>query len=65
MNTPTPLPNPDFSKLIELAQQHAAEAPDATEEEIAGWDEVIYDAAMEAIYGPDFFDWLNEQPWAK
>lgn len=58
--TPSPVPDPDWAKLVQTAQKCLADM-----EQNDYWDEdndqYIYEAAMKAIYGPNFFDWFNER----
>jgi len=63
MEKPKQLPNPDFSELIKLCQEHLDffESDefhgDYLDDEYAD----IYDAVMTTIFGEDVADWTNDQ----
>jgi len=59
---PIPNPNPDFSELIALTNRCLAHS---VKEQYQDEDDshYIYEEAMMAIYGKDYFDWRNEQGW--
>ena len=63
MNKPKQLPNPDFSRLIELCQEHLEffESDEFHEDYLDDGYAEIYDAAMTAIFGEDVADWTNDQ----
>lgn len=57
---PKPLPNPDFSRVVETFEQFL----DQLDAE-GYWDDdanhYIYEETAKAIYGPDFFKWKNKK----
>lgn len=59
---PAPLANPDFTELKELVVKNVNEAAEKQE-----WpenlDHYIYEAAMVAIYGKDYWLWHDRQNW--
>lgn len=53
-----PLPKettPDFSTVVRLCVQHINLLPDNSND----FENAIYEAAMEAVYGEKVFDWIN------
>lgn len=60
-SAPVPLESPDFSALIELIRE-GTEAVANGEDENDDFRQYVYEAAMEAVYGPGFWAWRNAQP---
>ena len=61
-DAPTPLPNPDFSdliKCIEFGTKRSIE--DGYQDE--DFPNYVYEAAMQAVYGKDYFTWRNSRKW--
>lgn len=58
---PAPLENPDFSSVIELCKNQILEMTKADYCEDNDSDHYIYEAAMQAIYGKDVWEWINKQ----
>ena len=59
---PTPLENPDFMYL----KQTVVNAIETAVKEgyfDSDFKVYIYEAAVEAIYGKDFWEWRRAQPW--
>lgn len=59
---PPSLPSPDFTHLRELIAQGVA---DASQNKIwmKDFKQYVYEAAMEAVYGPNFWTWINAVEW--
>lgn len=59
---PTPLENPDFSKLIQVVTDGIATA---AKEKYMDDDfrEYIFEEVFKAIYGPNYWKWRNNQKW--
>ena len=59
---PQPLAQPDFSALIRCVTGGVAQAiKDGYEDEDLR--SYIYEAAMEAVYGPGYWPWRRSQKW--
>jgi hypothetical protein len=51
--------NPDFSEVLDLCKVHILDiSRNETDEDTIHY---IYEAAMEAIYGQDIWQWINKQ----
>jgi len=63
MNEPTPLAidQQDFTALRKLTASWIEEVKTGEVDE--NLEHYIYEAAMEAIYGPDVWKWVNEQDY--
>lgn len=59
---PKPIESPDFSKVMGMVLDllHNAQQDEYWSDDN---DHYIFEAVMEAIYGPDFFDWWNSKGW--
>jgi len=58
----TPVPNPDFSRVIELVKNHVntvCKAPRTGEGPGDDDEHFIFEEAMKAVYGDKVFDSLN------
>jgi hypothetical protein len=60
MEAPTPLANPDFSAMTAMIVE-GTNGTAKTGREDSDFQIYVYEAAMTAVYGEDFFDWLNER----
>lgn len=59
---PTPLKEPDFSNLQELVVEGTkASVQNGYEDD--DFQHYVYEAAMEAVFGKDFWTWRNKQKW--
>ena len=56
---PIPLPEPDFSPLIEMAKSHINEISNEgfADENSDHW---FYEAVMECVYGKNVWEWINK-----
>jgi Holliday junction resolvase RusA-like endonuclease len=59
---PTPVPNPDFSNLVKTIVDCLEESI-RDQYEVKDFEQYVYEEAMKAVYGPDFFEWRNKQSW--
>lgn len=59
---PPMLPNPDFTKLIEtiISGLTRATKDDYLDDDIKTY---VWEEALTAIFGKDFFAWRKKQPW--
>lgn len=57
---PEPKENPDFSRLTRLILENVTEMVSAEYEE-GDMAQYIYEAALEAVYGKEYWDWRNKQ----
>lgn len=57
---PIPLANPDLSKLVTLTEIHIREIADG-ESEDSDSPHYIYEEVMQALYGPNVFEWINAE----
>jgi hypothetical protein len=59
---PAPLEQPSFTDLREMVIAGINKAADERyqDDDFAHY---VYEAAMTAVYGPDFFAWRNRQGW--
>ena len=57
---PKPLVEPNFEKLIELCNDTLKQISDGDSTD-NDYEYYIYEEAMQAIYGVDIFDWINDQ----
>ena len=55
---PVPLFHPDWETLIEKCEENIKSVDDYGRK-IKDADHCIFECAMEAIYGPDIWDWYN------
>lgn len=56
---PIPLSNPDFTKLRDMIVAEATTTQEKNGED-DDFSHYVYEAAMEAVYGPDaYWDWVN------
>lgn len=62
MDKPTALPNPDFTKLIEALQEYIdfVGSDDFHEDVDDDYENEIFETALEAVYGPNVWNWINE-----
>lgn len=60
--SPKPLQNPDFSTLVITVTNGVAQAAHKQHED-ADFKQYVYEAALKAVYGPDFFKWRNKQKY--
>lgn len=59
---PEPLPDPDFSK-VEIAVVDGIKRAYSKQYLDDNFKQYIYEAAVEAVYGPAFWTWRNAQRW--
>jgi len=59
MNQPTPLPNPDFSQLINMTNEGVKGIADDGRPG-KDFSHYVFEETMKTIYGPEFFKWYNE-----
>ncbi len=57
---PTPLPNPDFSKLKKVLEAQVEYFDKQGYINSDKFDYPVFAAAVEAVYGKAFWDWYNE-----
>lgn len=61
-SVPQPLANPDFSKVQKMVIEHVAGYADSDncrdDEDDTHY---LFEAAVEAIYGPNIWKWINKQ----
>lgn len=61
---PTPIAQPNFGPLQKMIIESINESiKDKDEDE--DFEHYVYEAAIEAVYGKGFWDWYNEQSWAR
>jgi len=60
-DVPVEFTNPDFSKLEDYVLDAHKNAHQADWREPKDFEHYVYECAMEAIYGPDYWDWLNRK----
>jgi hypothetical protein len=62
MEAPKPVESPDFSCLIKCCVEGNARAISEgyQDEDLRQY---VYEEAMTAIFGPDYFVWRNQQKW--
>jgi len=60
---PIQVDNPDFTDLIEAAQEYVEyiDSEDYHEDGLSDYENQIFETAMEAVFGPKIWDWLNER----
>lgn len=56
---PSIIENPDLSRVVSAAKDIVQNVVDGRYHEDNDDDHYIFEAVMEALYGPDFWDWLN------
>lgn len=58
---PQLLDNPDWSAVIELAQEYMEDLndPDMTSDELHKYEAYMFEAVLEALYGKSVFDEIN------
>jgi hypothetical protein len=54
---PAPLENPDFSSLVSIAKEKIRTIVDKKD---VNTNQFFYEEVMEAVYGYEIFDWINE-----
>lgn len=59
---PTPLDNPDFTKLRAMVIAGVDETVKDQHED-DDFEHYVYEAAMEAVFGKGFWEWRNKQKW--
>jgi hypothetical protein len=59
MPAPTPLPEPNMALLIESIR-HEVEYVEEHGHHHKDGDHHIFEEAMEAVYGPDIWEWYND-----
>lgn len=59
MNTPQPLPNPDFAELIKACKEYIEVLDDEEIHEDSDDNHYIFEAALEAVFGADVWKWIN------
>jgi len=57
---PTPLQNPDLSGLAEFVKSGVAEVAKG-KGGFKDFDHLIFESALEAVYGPEIWTWWNDQ----
>lgn len=57
---PQPLPNPDFTTLQKMMFEHI-EGLHARRMPNEDFDRWVYEAAVEACFGPKVWDWINKR----
>lgn len=62
VKVPTPLQSPDFTKLQAVIVQGVHTSIE-NEREDEDFEHYVYEAALEAVYGKNFWDWRNKQEW--
>ena len=58
-DVPVELPSPDFSKVVQYVTTAHAYAADDDWREPKDFEHYVYELVMEAIYGKDYWGWLN------
>lgn len=60
LEIPTPLVNPDFSRLIQVAKNHIDDISKSgfADENSDHW---FYELVMESIYGPNVWEWITKK----
>lgn len=55
------LDNPDWSAVIELAQEYMGllKEPDTISDDLSEFDDLVFEAVLEALYGKSVFDEIN------
>jgi hypothetical protein len=62
MKPPIPIAQPDFTELAKIVTGGVRQSiKDKYEDD--DFQHYVYEAAMEAIYGPDYFKWRNSRRW--
>ena len=59
---PDPVATPDFSKLVACVVDHVKDCSDANNIDDGDSHQFVFEAAMEAVYGPDCWIWFNALP---
>ena len=60
-DVPVEFTNPDFSKLEDYVLDAHKDAHKAGWREPKDFEHYVYEHVMEAIYGPDYWDWINRK----
>lgn len=58
----SPLLDPNFDALVAMIKEGVARSA-ADEYESDDFQHYVYEAAMEAVYGPGYWKWRNAQNW--
>lgn len=59
---PAPLDKPDFTSLIQMIVDEVEDQiENGVGEDESDFDHMVYEAAMEAVYGPTYFEWFKAQ----
>ena len=61
MGAPLPVPYPDFTALLDTITSGIAEYVETGQSK--DFKQYVYEAAVEAVYGKEFWQWRNKQPW--
>lgn len=61
-NPPVPLASPDFTVLRQVVERGVKEEIEQQDPD-DDFKQYVYEAAMDAIYGPAYFEWRNKQEW--
>ena len=63
MARPDAVENPSFENVIELVKAYRdwLESDQYDEDEVGDREQEIAEAAMNAVMGPDFVDWVSDQ----
>jgi hypothetical protein len=59
-NAPEPVVEPDFSSVIKLAVNIRDEIVGGEYHEDSAFPQYMFEEAMKAVYGDDFFVWFNK-----
>ena len=60
-DVPVEFPNPDFSKVLAYVLDAHQAAHEANWREPKDFEHYVYEQVMDAIYGPDYWDWINRK----
>jgi len=60
---PIPINNPDFTDLIDSALEYIEfiDSENYHEDSLDDYKQEIFEIAMEAVFGPKIWDWINER----
>jgi hypothetical protein len=60
---PIPINNPNFTDLIEAAQEYVEyiDSEEYHEDGLSDYENQIFESAMEAVFGSKIWCWINER----
>jgi hypothetical protein len=61
LKIPVPLKKPDFHKILDAAKKHIDYLANKDYEEDNDEEHIVYDVVIEAIYGRDVWEWINDR----